>query len=135
MIYLPRGYRLYSILPIDIMWLIVTSYSQPQINTEIICNQLTNESIGLIILITSLLTTKYKLLHILPQSTSLEVINISHQGATPALLTTNMTAYTPDELIVGFPQDRLLNVTGEPTFKNLNIIRRYLNTNAMSVSS
>jgi hypothetical protein len=46
-----------------------------------------------------------------------------------------MTASTPDELIAGFPHYSLLKVTGEPTFEDLNVIRRLLNTNAMSVSS
>jgi hypothetical protein len=44
-----------------------------------------------------------------------------------------MTASTPDELIAGFPHSSLLKVTGEPTFEK--VIRRLLNTNAMSVSS
>jgi hypothetical protein len=77
---------------------------------------------------------KYTHLHILPQWTSLEVINILQQGATPALLTTNMTASTPDELVTGFPHNSLPKVTDEPTFEDLKIIRRYLNTNAMIVS-
>jgi hypothetical protein len=42
---------------------------------------------------------------------------------------------TLDELIVGFPHSSLLKVTGEPTFEDLKIIRRLLNTNAMSFSS
>jgi hypothetical protein len=46
-----------------------------------------------------------------------------------------MTASTPDELIAGFPHSSLLKVTGEPTFEDLKLIRRLLNTNAMSVSS
>jgi hypothetical protein len=46
-----------------------------------------------------------------------------------------MTASTPDELIAGFPHSSLPKVTGEPTFEDLNVIRRLLNTNAMSVSS
>jgi hypothetical protein len=46
-----------------------------------------------------------------------------------------MTTSTPDELIAGFPHNILLKVTGEPTFEDLKIIRRYLNTNTMSVSS
>jgi hypothetical protein len=46
-----------------------------------------------------------------------------------------MTASTPDELISGFPHSSLLKVTGEPTFEDLKVIRRLLNTNAMSVSS
>jgi hypothetical protein len=46
-----------------------------------------------------------------------------------------MTACRPDELIVGFPHNSLLKVTGEPTFEDLKMIHRYLNTNAMSVSS
>jgi hypothetical protein len=46
-----------------------------------------------------------------------------------------MTASTPDELIVGFPHSSLPKVTGEPTFEDLNVIRRLPNTNAMSVSS
>jgi hypothetical protein len=46
-----------------------------------------------------------------------------------------MAASTPDELIAGFPHSSLPKVTGEPTFENLKIIRRLLNTNAMSVAS
>jgi hypothetical protein len=46
-----------------------------------------------------------------------------------------MTAFTPDELIAGFPHSSLPKVTGEPTFKGLKVIRRLLNTNAMSVAS
>jgi hypothetical protein len=46
-----------------------------------------------------------------------------------------MTASTPDELISGFPHSSLPKVTGEPTFENLKVIRRLLNTNAMSVAS
>jgi hypothetical protein len=46
-----------------------------------------------------------------------------------------MTASTPDELIAGFPHSSLLKVTGEPMFEDLKVIRRLLNTNAMSVSS
>jgi hypothetical protein len=65
----------------------------------------------------------------------LEVINISQQGLTPALLTTNITASTPHELIAVFPHSSLPKVMGEPTLEDLKIIRRYLNTNAMSVSS
>jgi hypothetical protein len=46
-----------------------------------------------------------------------------------------MTATTPDELISGFPHSSLLKVSGEPTFDDLKVIRRLLNTNAMSVAS
>jgi hypothetical protein len=46
-----------------------------------------------------------------------------------------MRASTPDELIVGFPHSSLPKVTGEPTIEDLKVIRRLLNTNAMSVSS
>jgi hypothetical protein len=46
-----------------------------------------------------------------------------------------MTASTPDELIVGFPNSSLPNVTGDPTFEDLKVIRRLLNTNTMSASS
>jgi hypothetical protein len=46
-----------------------------------------------------------------------------------------MTASTPDELIAGFPHSSLPKVTGEPTYEDLKVIRRLLNTNAMSVSS
>jgi hypothetical protein len=46
-----------------------------------------------------------------------------------------MTASTPDELIAGFPHSSLPKVTGEPTFEDLKVIRRLLNTNATSVSS
>jgi hypothetical protein len=46
-----------------------------------------------------------------------------------------MTASIPDELIVGFPHSSLPKVTGEPPFEDLKVIRRLLNTNAMSVAS
>jgi hypothetical protein len=46
-----------------------------------------------------------------------------------------MTASTPDELIAGFPHSSLPRVTGEPTFEDLKVIRRLLNTHAMSISS
>jgi hypothetical protein len=46
-----------------------------------------------------------------------------------------MTASTPDELIAGFPHSSLPKVTGEPTLEDLKVIRRLLNTNAMSVAS
>jgi hypothetical protein len=46
-----------------------------------------------------------------------------------------MMASTPDELIAGFPHSSLPKVTGEPTFEKLKVIRRLLNTNAMSVAS
>jgi hypothetical protein len=46
-----------------------------------------------------------------------------------------MMASTPDELIAGFPHSSLPKVTGEPTFEDLKVIRRLLNTNAMSVAS
>jgi hypothetical protein len=46
-----------------------------------------------------------------------------------------MTASTRDELIAGCPHSSLPKVTGEPTFEDLKVIRRLLNTNDMSVSS
>jgi hypothetical protein len=46
-----------------------------------------------------------------------------------------MTASTLDELIAGFPHFSLPKVTGEPTFEDLKVIQRLLNTNAMIVSS
>jgi hypothetical protein len=46
-----------------------------------------------------------------------------------------MTASTPDELIAGLPHSFLPKVTGEPTFEDLKVIRRLLNTNAVSVAS
>jgi hypothetical protein len=46
-----------------------------------------------------------------------------------------MTASTPDKLIVGFLHSSLLKVTREPTFEDLKMIRRLLNTYAMSVTS
>jgi hypothetical protein len=46
-----------------------------------------------------------------------------------------MTASTPDELIAGFPHSSLPKVTGDPTFEDLKVIRRLLNTNTMSVAS
>jgi hypothetical protein len=46
-----------------------------------------------------------------------------------------MTASTLDELVAGFLHSSLLKVTGDPTFEDLKVIRRLLNTNAMSVAS
>jgi hypothetical protein len=46
-----------------------------------------------------------------------------------------MTASTPDELIAGFWHSSLPKVTGEPILEDLKVIRRLLNTNAMSVAS
>jgi hypothetical protein len=46
-----------------------------------------------------------------------------------------MMASTPDELIMGFPYSSLPKVTGEPTLEDLKVIRRLLNTNAMSIAS
>jgi hypothetical protein len=46
-----------------------------------------------------------------------------------------MMASAPDELIAGFPHSSLPKVTGEPIFEDLKVIRRLLNTNAMSVAS
>jgi hypothetical protein len=46
-----------------------------------------------------------------------------------------MTAPLLDELIAGFPHSSLSKVTGEPIFEYLKVIRRLLNTNAMSVTS
>jgi hypothetical protein len=45
------------------------------------------------------------------------VITILQQGETSALLTTNMTTSTPDEIIMGFPHNSFPKVTGEPKFK------------------
>jgi hypothetical protein len=46
-----------------------------------------------------------------------------------------MTESTPDEIITGFTHSSLPKVTGEPTFEDLKVIWRLLNTNAMSVAS
>jgi hypothetical protein len=46
-----------------------------------------------------------------------------------------MTASKPHELIAGFPQSSLPKVTGEPKFEDLKVIRRLLNTTAMSIAS
>jgi hypothetical protein len=46
-----------------------------------------------------------------------------------------MTAFTPDKLIAGLPHSSLPKVTGEPICEDLKVIRRLLNTNAMSVAS
>jgi hypothetical protein len=46
-----------------------------------------------------------------------------------------MTASTPDELIAGFPHSSLPRVTRDPILEDLKVIRRLLNTNAMSVAS
>jgi hypothetical protein len=44
-----------------------------------------------------------------------------------------MTVSTPDEVIVGFPQSCLPKVTGDPTFEEIKVIRRLLNTNARRI--
>jgi hypothetical protein len=44
-------------------------------------------------------------------------------------------ASSPNELIAGFPHSSLPKVTREPTFEDLKVIRRLLNTNTMSVAS
>jgi hypothetical protein len=46
-----------------------------------------------------------------------------------------MTSSTPDEIIAGFPHSSIPKEIGEPTFEDLKVIRRLLNTNAMSVAS
>jgi hypothetical protein len=46
-----------------------------------------------------------------------------------------MTAPTLLEIIAGFPHSSLPKVTGEPTFEDLKVIQRLLNTNDMSVAS
>jgi hypothetical protein len=46
-----------------------------------------------------------------------------------------MTASTQDKLISGFPYSSLPKVTGEPTFEDLKVIRRLINTNNRSVVS
>jgi hypothetical protein len=46
-----------------------------------------------------------------------------------------MTASSPDELIAGFKHSSLPKITGEPTFEDLKVIWRLLNTNTMSVAS
>jgi hypothetical protein len=46
-----------------------------------------------------------------------------------------MTASTTDKLIIEFLHSSLPKVAGEPTFENLKVIRRLLNTNAISVAS
>jgi hypothetical protein len=46
-----------------------------------------------------------------------------------------MMASTPDKLIVVFSHSSLPKVTGDSTFEDLKVIRRLLNTNAMSVAS
>jgi hypothetical protein len=46
-----------------------------------------------------------------------------------------MMASSPDELIAGIPHSSLPKVTGDLTFEDLEVIRRLLNTNSMSVAS
>jgi hypothetical protein len=46
-----------------------------------------------------------------------------------------MTASTLDELVEGLRSSSLSKVTGEPTIEDLKVIRRLLNTNAMSIAS
>jgi hypothetical protein len=46
-----------------------------------------------------------------------------------------MTTSTPDEPIAGFLHSSLPKVTEEPRSEDLKVIRRLLNTNAMSVVS
>jgi hypothetical protein len=60
---------------------------------------------------------------------------IDHHNNEVSKSTNKMTASTPDKLIAGFPHSSLPKVTGEPTFEDLKVIRRLLNTNVMSVAS
>jgi hypothetical protein len=46
-----------------------------------------------------------------------------------------MMASKPDEPIAGFPHFSLPKVAGGPTFEDLKVIRRILNTYSMSVAS
>jgi hypothetical protein len=46
-----------------------------------------------------------------------------------------MTTSTLDELIAVFPYSSLPKVTGEPTFEDLKVIWRLLNTKTISVAS
>jgi hypothetical protein len=46
-----------------------------------------------------------------------------------------MMASKPDEPIAGFPHSSFPKITGEPTFEDLKVIWRLLNTNAMSIAS
>jgi hypothetical protein len=46
-----------------------------------------------------------------------------------------MMASTPDKLAAGFPHSSLPKVTGDPTFEDLKVIWRVLNTNDMSIAS
>jgi hypothetical protein len=46
-----------------------------------------------------------------------------------------MKASTPDELIVGYPHSSPPRVTVDPTFEDLKVIQRLLNTNDMSIMS
>jgi hypothetical protein len=46
-----------------------------------------------------------------------------------------MMASTLDELIAGLPHSSVPKLIGDPTFEDLKVILRLLNTNAMSVSS
>jgi hypothetical protein len=57
------------------------------------------------------------------------------QGATPSLLTTATMASTTDKIIAGLRYSNLPKVTGEPTFEDLKITHRLLNSKAMSVFS
>jgi hypothetical protein len=45
-----------------------------------------------------------------------------------------MTASTPNELIAEFPHSSLPKVAREPTFEDLKVIWRLINTKATSVS-
>jgi hypothetical protein len=96
---------------------------------------ITDELLGLIILITSCLTINYLTFLLSPKLISLDVINIPTTRRNNAVLTTTNMVSTLEELIVRFPHSTLLKVTGETTFEDLKIIRRPINANAMSVSS
>jgi hypothetical protein len=61
---------------------------------------------------------------------SICAIPVNNTGLTPTTMVS-----TPEELITGFLHSSLQKVRGEPTFEDLNIIHRLLNTSAVIVSS
>jgi hypothetical protein len=94
-----------------------------------------NESIRLIILINSCLTSNYLTFILSSKWKSLGEINILTARRNISPTNYNKYGVNTGRTIAGFPHSTLPKVTGEPTFEDLKIIHRLLNSNAMSVSS
>jgi hypothetical protein len=96
---------------------------------------ITNESIILITLITSCLTSNYLTFLLSSKWISLEVINILTARRNTSRPKYNKYGVNTGRTNRGIPHSNLPKVTGVPTFDDLNTIRRLLNAIAMSISS